>query len=121
MNVLLALTTGILFGTGTYLMLKHDLIRMVAGVLMVSNSVLLFIISVSLMRGQAPIAPLVVGRPVSDPVVQALALTAIVIGFGLAALLLAIVYRVYTLYGSLRSPGELPSHEEFDQEGAAEG
>ena len=32
---------------------------------------------------------------VSDPVVQALVLTAVVISFGVSALLLAIVYRVY--------------------------
>ena len=31
----------------------------------------------------------------SDPVVQALVLTAVVISFGVSALLLAIVYRVY--------------------------
>ena len=31
----------------------------------------------------------------SDPLVQAMALTALVIGFGVAALLLAMVYRLY--------------------------
>lgn len=102
MNLLLALAVAILFGTGTILMLKHDLIRMVAGVLMISNAVSLFIMSVGLARGQAPIYPLQEGRPVSDPIVQSLTLTAIVISFGLAALLLTIVYRVYTLYGTLR-------------------
>lgn len=106
MNLLLALTVAILFGAGTFLMLKHDLIRMAAGVLMISNAATLFIMSVGLSRGQAPIYPLRSERPVSDPVVQSLTLTAIVISFGLTALLLTIIYRVYTLYGTLRGPDD---------------
>ena len=108
MNLLLALTVSVLFGTGTFLLLKHDLLRMVAGVIMISNAVNLFILSVGLSRGAAPIYPLPEDAPVSDPLVQAMALTAIVISFGLTALLLAIVYRVYTQYGDLdgRDEGE---------------
>jgi len=106
MNLLLALAVAVLFGAGTFLMLKHDLIRMAAGVLMISNAVSLFIMSVGLARGQAPIYPLREDRPVSDPVVQSLTLTAIVISFGLTALLLTIIYRVYTLYGTLRGPDD---------------
>ena len=34
----------------------------------------------------------------SDPLVQAMALTALVIGFGVAALLLAMVYRLYVTH-----------------------
>lgn len=113
MNLLLALTVAILFGAGTFLMLKHDLIRMAAGVLMVSNAVALFIMSVGLARGRAPIAPLPTDRPVSDPVVQALTLTAIVISFGLTALLLTIIYRVYTLYGTLRGPDDATQDDDL--------
>jgi multicomponent Na+:H+ antiporter subunit C len=108
MNLLLALTVSVLFGTGTFLLLKHDLLRMVAGVIMISNAVNLFIMSIGLSRGAAPIHPLPEDAPVSDPLVQAMTLTAIVISFGLTALLLAIVYRVYTRYGDLdgRDEGE---------------
>lgn len=113
MNLLLALTVAILFGAGTFLMLKHDLIRMAAGVLMVSNAVALFIMSVGLARGRAPISPLPTARPVSDPVVQALTLTAIVISFGLTALLLTIIYRVYTLYGTLRGPDDATQDDDL--------
>lgn len=44
----------------------------------------------------APIHPLPEGESVSDPLVQAMALTALIIGFAVAALLLAMVYRLYT-------------------------
>lgn len=96
MIVLFALVVAILFGTGAYLMLKRDLIRVVAGIILISNAVILFIIAAGLTRGRAPIYPLPEGEPISDPLVQAMALTAIVISFGITALLLSLVYRVYT-------------------------
>ncbi len=37
----------------------------------------------------------------SDPLVQAMALTALVIGFAVAALLLAMVYRLYTSHRTI--------------------
>jgi multicomponent Na+:H+ antiporter subunit C len=106
MNLLLALAVAVIFGVGTFLMLKHDLIRVVAGVLMISNAATLFIMSVGLSRGRAPIYPFLPGTALSDPLVQALTLTAIVIGFGLTALLLTIIYRTYTHYGTLRGPDD---------------
>ena len=86
---------GILFMAGSYLLMKHDLIRVVAGVVLISNAANLFIMAAALTRGRAPILPLANKFDVSDPVVQAMTLTAIVISFGVSALLLAIVYRVY--------------------------
>jgi multicomponent Na+:H+ antiporter subunit C len=86
---------GILFMAGSYLLMKHDLIRVVAGVVLISNAANLFIMAAALTRGRAPILPIANKYDVSDPVVQAMALTAIVISFGVSALLLAIVYRVY--------------------------
>ena len=86
---------GILFMAGSYLLMKHDLIRVVAGVVLISNAANLFIMAAALTRGRAPILPLANKFDTSDPVVQAMTLTAIVISFGVSALLLAIVYRVY--------------------------
>jgi multicomponent Na+:H+ antiporter subunit C len=83
------------FASGTYLLLQRDLTRVVVGVILISNSAVLFIISAGLTRGVAPIHPLEGVGSVSDPLVQAMALTALVIGFGVAALLLAMVYRLY--------------------------
>lgn len=106
MNLILGLTVAVLFGSGTFLILKHDLIRVVAGILMISNALTLFIMSVGLARGYAPIYPLRAEGTASDPLVQSMSLTAIVIGFGLSALLLAIIYRVYTHYGTLHGLDE---------------
>jgi multicomponent Na+:H+ antiporter subunit C len=98
--LLFSLVVGVLFGTGAYLMLKADLFRVVVGMVMISNAAILTIIGSGLSRGAAPIYPLPDGR-ISDPLVQAMALTAIVIGFGVTALLLAIAYRVYTSHESV--------------------
>jgi multicomponent Na+:H+ antiporter subunit C len=92
-----ALVFAAVFASGTFLLLQRDLTRMVVGIILVSNSAVLFIISAGLTRGVAPIHPLE-GGSVSDPLVQAMALTALVIGFGVAALLLAMVYRLYVTH-----------------------
>jgi len=92
--LLAALVVSTIFASGTFLLLQRDLIRVVVGIIMVSNSATLFIIASGLTRGQPPIYPFE-GPSVSDPLVQAMALTALVIGFGVSALLLAMVYRLY--------------------------
>ncbi|MEJ7761845.1 MAG: NADH-quinone oxidoreductase subunit K [Thermomicrobiales bacterium] len=114
MTFLFAVAVAILFGSGAYLLLKHDLVRVVIGMVLISNAANLFIISAGLSRGQAPIYPLADGEPVSDPLVQAMTLTAIVISFGVAALLLALVYRVYTSHLSL-DLDELAEADERDE------
>jgi multicomponent Na+:H+ antiporter subunit C len=95
-----ALIVAVVFASGTYLLLQRDLTRVVVGIILVSNSAVLFVISAGLSRGVAPILPLE-GEGASDPLVQAMALTALVIGFGVAALLLAMVYRLYATHGTV--------------------
>jgi multicomponent Na+:H+ antiporter subunit C len=102
MTLLLALTIAALFGSGTYLLLKHDLVRVAAGVLLISNSASLFIVAAGLTRGSAPIYPLPAEGAVSDPLAQAMVLTSLIITFATAALLLSLVFRIY---GALRTPG----------------
>ena len=104
MTLLLALTIAALFGSGTYLLLKHDLVRVAAGVLLISNSASLFIVAAGLSRGSAPIYPLPADAPVSDPLAQAMVLTSLVITFATTALLLSLVFRVYGAFRSLDSP-----------------
>ena len=96
-----ALVVSVVFASGTFLLLQRDLLRAVVGIILVSNSATLFIIAAGLTRGSAPIHPLPEGGSVSDPLVQGMALTALVIGFGVAALLLAMVYRLYTSHGTV--------------------
>ena len=98
MTLLLALAAATLFGTGAYLLLDRDLVRVVLGIVLVSQAAVLTLIASGLTRGAAPIYPL--DEPVSDPLSQAMALTAIVIGLAVTALLLVLVFRVVHAYDS---------------------
>jgi len=92
-----AFAAAFLFGAGAYLLLKRDLVRVVAGIMLISQCALVTIIGSSLTRGQAPIRA-EPGQAVSDPLPQALALTALVIGLATVALLLALVHRVIVVH-----------------------
>jgi multicomponent Na+:H+ antiporter subunit C len=100
-TLLFSLTIGVLFGAGAWLLLKPDLFRVVGGLALVSNAAVLTIIASGLQRGQAPIGKVSGDEPPSDPLVQAMALTAIVIGFAVTALLLVLVVRVYRTHRSV--------------------
>ena len=95
MTVLLALTIAALFGSVAFLLLKHDLVRVAAGVLLISNSASLFIIAVGLTRGAAPIFPFPPDTSVGDPLAQAMVLTSLVITFATTAFVLGLVFRYY--------------------------
>lgn len=95
MTLAFATAVAVLFGAGAYLVLKPDLLRVVVGVLLISNAANLAVISAGLSRGEAPIHPLPEGAEISDPLVQALTITAIVIGFAVTAFLLTLVVRIY--------------------------
>lgn len=101
MNVILSLAVAILFGVGAFLLLKRDLIRVIMGMILISNAAILFTVAAGLSRGGAPILPLPEGTNFSDPLVQALALTAIVINFGVTILLLVLVYQVWVTHHSI--------------------
>jgi multicomponent Na+:H+ antiporter subunit C len=92
-----ALTAAVLFGGRAYLLLQGSLVRMVAGIMLISQTAVLTIFASSLSRGQAAIAPQP-GQPISDPLPPALALTALVIGLATLALLLALVHRVVAAF-----------------------
>lgn len=99
MILILSLAVAILFTAGAYLMLKHDLIRLIIGMVLIGNAANLFIMAAGLQRGDAPIYPL--EDEVSDPLVQAMTLTAIVISFAVSALVLSLAYRVYMSHSSV--------------------
>ncbi len=98
MSLALALLIGVLGAVGVYLMLHRSLTRIVLGVTMLGNAVNLMIVAIGGPPGTAPI----LGREgtMADPVPQALVLTAIVIGFGVVSILLAIAYRSWTIDGN---------------------
>ena len=94
MNIVLAATAATLFGYGTYLILQRSLTRTVIGLAMIAHGANLLLL---LAGGRGGEPPFVVdtGAPAgaSDPLAQALVLTAIVIGFGVSGFLLAVAYR----------------------------
>lgn len=100
MTLVFALAAAAIFGFGAYLVLTNDLVRVVAGMVLISQSAVLVVIASGLTRGAAPILPSGDDAP-SDALVQAMALTAIVIGLAVTALLLAIVARVRATLHSL--------------------
>ncbi len=90
MSVLFAITTGIMFGLGVFLLLRRDLVRMAMGFFVLFTAINLFLLAVGAFNGSN--APYVgAGDEPSDPLVQALILTAIVISFGSYALLLGMI------------------------------
>lgn len=114
MTLLFSIAIAGLFAVGAYLMLKRDLIRLIAGMIMVGNAANLFIMASALRRGSAAILP-GDGEEMADPLVQAMVLTAIVISFAIAALALVVVYRVYTSHYSVDLE-ELATAEEEEAE-----
>jgi multicomponent Na+:H+ antiporter subunit C len=116
-NLVFALAAAAIFGTGAYLLLHRDLVRLVLGIVLISQAAVLTLIAAGLSRGAAPIYPLT-KRTLSDPLSQAMALTAIVIGLAVTALLLVLVLRVVRAYES-REIDEV-AEEEADRDAQLE-
>jgi len=97
-NLLYVLVIGVLFAAGVSLLLERSLTRVLMGVLLLGNGVNLLILA----GGHAGVAPIVGAEPdsrMSDPLPQAMILTAIVITLGMAAFLLTLAYRRWPLLG----------------------
>lgn len=92
MTLAIAVTVGGLYAVGTYLLLQRTLTRIVLGLAMMAHGANLLLLLAGGRAGVAPIVGAEDGQP-SDPIPQALALTAIVITFGVTAFLLALAYR----------------------------
>lgn len=99
MTLAYALAAGALFGIGAYLVMRRDLMRVVLGVVVISQAATLTLMASALLFGVAPIYPLT-GDVVSDPLSQAMALTAVVIGLATTALLLVLALRVISAFRS---------------------
>lgn len=105
------LTTG-----AVYLCLSRRFLRVLFGFLLLSNAANLVVLSMSGDPTGKPTATLSsTGAPVAvDPLPQALILTAIVIGFSVAAYLTVLLYRIYVDSGSATTTSldalKLPAH-----------
>ncbi|MGW8813957.1 Na(+)/H(+) antiporter subunit C [Gordonia terrae] len=98
-NLPLMLVVGAMAACGVYLLMERSLVRMLFGLLLVGNALNLMIIVVSGGTGNPPI----MGRSSenrasdADPLAQGMVLTAIVIMMGVAAFVLALVYRLFVI------------------------
>lgn len=92
MILVLALTVGVLYSVGSYLILQRSLSRIVIGLAILGHGANLLLLAAGGRAGAAPFAGGTT-ETVSDPLPQALALTAVVITFGVSAFLLALAYR----------------------------
>ncbi|GFG52757.1 Na(+)/H(+) antiporter subunit C [Mycolicibacterium agri] len=93
------LLIGGLVSAGVYLLLERNLTRMLLGLLLIGNAVNLLILFVGGPSGNPPVRGRVSAgqTATADPLVQAMILTAIVISMGIAAFVLALIYRTYRL------------------------
>ena len=105
MELVIAILIGGLFAGGLYCILRRSLMRLIIGILLLSQSVNLLVFSAAGLTGGRPAfasgGAAVPPAGYADPLPQALVLTAIVIGFGLAAFALALALAAYRRLGSV--------------------
>ena len=99
-SLTLAIAAGVLVTAGVYLLTERSLTRILMGVLVLGNGVnLLFMLA----AGPAG-APAILGAfdpaTMTDPLPQAMVLTAIVINLGMAAFVVTMAYRAFQLNGN---------------------
>lgn len=97
MSLAIASVLGILFAAGTYLILRRDAVRVIIGALIVSQAANIYLIAMGGSDGGVPVLTHHGNGEVhaTDPIPQALVLTAIVIGFATTAFILSLTYRFY--------------------------
>ncbi|WP_350176269.1 Na+/H+ antiporter subunit C [Erythrobacter sp.] len=115
MEFLLATGIGVLTAAGVYLTLRKRTFPVVLGIAMLSYAINVFLFAMGrLMVDRPPIY----GKDVAeytDPLPQALVLTAIVISFGMSAFVVVLALRAYLESGSDHvdgDPDDAPDHED---------
>ncbi len=107
MELLVAIMVGVLVAASVHLMLARNVLRFLFGLVLISNAANLTIFVAGRLTPESPpLIPYDADVPVADvanALPQALVLTAIVIGFGLFAFALTLVYRTYQNLGTLNS------------------
>jgi multicomponent Na+:H+ antiporter subunit C len=97
-SLLLVIVVGVLFAAGVTLLLERNLTRVILGITLLGNGVNLLIL-LGGGYGGPPIVGVTAVQEMSDPLTQAMILTAIVITLGMTAFLLAMAYRSWLLTG----------------------
>jgi len=111
-EAIVALAIGVLTGSGVWLLLRPRTFQVVIGLSLISYAVNLFILAMGRLRtGAAPIVQAgAAADPAAftDPLPQALVLTAIVISFAMTALLLVVLLAARGLTGTDHVDGREP-------------
>jgi multicomponent Na+:H+ antiporter subunit C len=105
MELIMAGLIGLMTAVSVYLMMAGNMLRFLIGLSLLSNAVNLAIFEAGRLSFAAP--PFIAegakapSGDVANALPQALILTAIVIGFGLLAFTLVLVYRLYGAFGTV--------------------
>jgi multicomponent Na+:H+ antiporter subunit C len=97
-SIVLLIAVGVLFAAGTILLLERTLTRVLLGVMLLGNGANLLVLAAA-RPGSPPIVGTADPAEMTDPLPQAMILTAIVITLGMTAFLLALAYRSWRLSG----------------------
>lgn len=112
MEVIIALSIGVLFGSGIWLLLRPRSFQVLMGLMLMSYAVNLFIFIMGRLWINMPPLMLAEGDPdpsqYADPLTQALVLTAIVIGFATTALYLVLMLGARGVTGTDHVDGKEP-------------
>jgi len=115
-----ALLVGILFSCATYLILQRSFVKILFGFVIFSNAANLLVLSMSgNPDGKASPIVLASGQPMVDPLPQALILTAIVIGFGVTAYMVMLLYRIFLDHNTTNA-GDLYNGSDLGREFGSE-
>jgi multicomponent Na+:H+ antiporter subunit C len=98
-NVAMAVVLAVLYSVGFYLLMQRSLMRILIGIVVLGHGANLLLQLAGGPPGRAPVLGTADPAEFTDPLPQALALTAIVITFALTTYLLALGYRSWVLTG----------------------
>jgi multicomponent K+:H+ antiporter subunit C len=114
MEAMLAIAIGVLSSCGIYLILRARTFPVIIGLTLLSYGVNLFLfVSGRLVVNAPPIIDASAAR-YTDPIPQALVLTAIVIGFGMTAYIVALALRGLSESGS--DHVDMPDNKQLPEE-----
>ncbi|TDC46764.1 Na(+)/H(+) antiporter subunit C [Actinomadura sp. KC345] len=91
--LVLVVAVAVLFAAGIDMLMERSLVRIVVGFMLLGHGANLLLLLAGGAAGSPPLLGKESERPMADPLPQAMALTAIVITFGVTAFLLALAYR----------------------------
>lgn len=116
MHLVIALIIGLLFSSSIFLMLHRSFFKLILGVIIFGYATIFFLFMVSgVQREQPPLLSEGTAQTatMADPLPQAMALTAIVIGIGVQLFVIALLKKVF----EVRETDDLDSLRITDETG----